>query len=143
MKTPNSLHARWLAAAAATLLAATPLFAAPPAGSVEANYQKERAACMNGTSQQDRATCLKEAGAALDEARRARLDNGETTRQRDANAVQRCASVKAEDRSDCERMARGEGVVSGSVEAGGVMKEMVTRTVEPTTIEPAPATPAR
>jgi len=142
MTTSATFRARCLAAAAASLLAA-PLFAGA-AGSADANakYQKERAACLNGTSQQDRATCLREAGAALDEARHHRLDNGETMRQRDANATDRCAAVKPEDRSDCEKMAHGEGVVSGSVEGGGVIKEMVTRTVEPTTVMVPPAAPA-
>jgi len=138
MKT--AFRTRCLAVAAASLMAA-PLFASA-AGSAEAEYQKQRAACLNGTSQEDRATCLREAGAALDEARHHRLDNGETTRQRDANASQRCAAVKPEDRADCEKMAHGEGVVSGSVESGGVMKEMVTRTVEPTTVMVPPAPPA-
>ena len=143
MKTSATFRARCLAAAAASLLAA-PLFAGP-AGSADANakYQKERAACLNGTSQQDRATCLKEAGAALAEARRARLDNGEDARALRENALQRCKAQPPQDREACERLARGEGTVSGSVGGGGVIKEVVTPVIEPAPVtlpvEPAPA----
>ena len=38
-----------------------------------ARYQAERAVCQSGQSNQDRATCLKEAGAALHEAKMGRL----------------------------------------------------------------------
>jgi len=52
--------------------------------------------------------------------------------------VRHCEAVAPENRGDCERMARGEGQVSGSVEGGGVLKEIVTRTVEPAVVSPAP-----
>lgn len=125
---------------AAAILTSPALAAQPSApASAEAAYQKERAACLAGSSQQDRATCLKEAGAALAEARRARLGNAEDARALADNALRRCKAVAPEDRDDCERMARGEGKVSGSVEGGGVIKELVTRSVEPVPTPPAPA----
>jgi hypothetical protein len=133
----------WLAGIAAALVLSPVLAAAPAPGSAEARYQQERAACLNGTSQQDRATCLKEAGAALAEARRARLDNGEDARALRENALQRCKAQPPQDRVACERLARGEGTVSGSVGGGGVIKEVVTPVIEPapvvTPVEPAPA----
>jgi hypothetical protein len=43
--------------------------------------------------------------------------------------VARCAAQPESERADCERMARGEGTVVGSVEGGGVIKELVTRQV--------------
>ena len=141
----NNITTRhWLAGMAAALVL-SPVLAAKPAapGSAEARYQQERAACLNGTSQQDRATCLKEAGAALAEARRARLDNGEDARALRENALQRCKAQPPQDRDACERLARGEGTVSGSVGGGGLIKEVVTPVIEPAPaampVEPAPA----
>jgi hypothetical protein len=122
-----------LAAGSAVMLAA-PLSAsfaatAPKSGSPEAMYRYEREKCLSGRSHQDRATCLREAGAALAEARRGRLDNGVSARQLADNRVARCAAQHEAERADCERMARGEGTVVGSVEGGGVIKELVTRQV--------------
>jgi hypothetical protein len=131
----------WIAGLAAVLLLAPVLAAEPPAATTvsakaQALYVKERAACLDGSSQQERAACLKEAGAALAEAKRSRLGNGEDARALRSNAVQRCDAVRAEDRDSCRRMALGEGTVSGTAAAGGVVKELVT-------IEPAAAVPPR
>lgn len=115
--------------------ASTRATAMPEPGSPEAVYRQERAKCLDGRSQQDRATCLQEAGAALAEARRGRLDNHEDAATLARNALLRCQRQRAEDRPDCERLARGEGARSGSVEGGGVIKEIVTRTAGPV---PAP-----
>jgi hypothetical protein len=118
--------------ASATLLAAplSTAWAAPAAkSSAEATYRFEREKCLSGRSHQDRATCLKEAGAALAEARRNRLDNGASAAQLAANRIARCQAQPEADRADCERMARGEGTVAGTVEGGGVIRELVTRQV--------------
>ena len=108
----------------------------------QAVYQKERAACIEGRSGQSRVDCLKEAAAALAEARRGRLDNGESARSLEGNGKDRCRWVKAEDRDDCLRMAQGEGKVSGSVQGGGVIKELVTRTPQ-TPVPPVAASPTQ
>jgi len=92
-------------------------------------HRQERAVCLAGRSAQDRATCLKEADAALVEARRGRLDNGEPAERLQANALRRCASVAATDRDACELLARGGGTRSGSVAEGAVLKQTVTRSV--------------
>lgn len=124
-----------LLAAGSAVMMAAPLSASWAAGSAaagaspEAKYRYERQKCLSGRSHQDRATCLKEAGAALAEARRGRLDNGVSERQLAENRVARCAAQPEAERADCERMARGEGTVVGSVEGGGVIKELVTRQV--------------
>lgn len=127
--------ARRSLAAAAAALCFVPALAAEPSPSdsrtsAQARYASERAACLKGESSQDRATCLKEAGAALADARRAGAklpdENAETLA---ANAMRRCQAVPAADRSACEQMAMGHGTVSGSVEGGGVLKEY--RTVVP------------
>src|SRR5690606_16943646 len=59
----------------AAMLSVATAFAADAtlAGDAQARYERERAACTDGSSQQDRATCLKEAGAARDESRGGRL----------------------------------------------------------------------
>jgi len=92
----------------------------------DAVYQRERAACLAGSSPQGRTTCLQEAGAARAEARRNQLDNGETPAQLRANALLRCQRVLDTDRSACERMVLGEGTRSGSVAAGGVLTQITT-----------------
>jgi hypothetical protein len=96
-----------------------------PADSGRARFEKERADCLAGRTHQDRATCLREATNAYDEARkRPTAPADEATLQR--NALQRCTQVKPEDQADCRRLAMGQGMRSGSVEGGGVVKEIVT-----------------
>ena len=137
-------HHRWLATAAASLLLPllwTAAVAAEPVASstdADARYNQERAACLDGRSPQGRSTCLKEAGAARAEARRHRLDNGESAAQLRANALLRCQPVQDADRAACERMALGEGQRSGSVAEGGVLKQITTVTTG-TAALPAPA----
>ena len=90
----------------------------------KARYEQDRAACMSGQSYQDRATCLREAGAALQEAKRARLGDGQGSYEQ--NRSIRCERLTAGDREDCLRRMRGEGTVSGSVESGGIYRELRT-----------------
>src|SRR6185295_19388 len=113
---------RLLCAAGALLMPAAAT-AAERAGA-EAVYQRDRAACNSGQSSQDRATCLNEAGAALREARRGQLDDGQSQFER--NRLLRCDRQPAQDRADCVRRMNGEGVTSGSVEGGGILRELVT-----------------
>jgi hypothetical protein len=75
---------------------------------------------MSGASNQDRATCLREAGAALQEARRGGLSGGDL----DRNRTQRCAALPAQDREDCTMRMDGQGTTSGSVMQGGVLREL-------------------
>lgn len=89
----------------------------------------DRAACEQGRTAQDRATCLKEAGAADDERRRNRLDNaGSPT----TNATARCDNVAAGDKADClARIGAASApnqrtTTSGSVGGGGVIRETTT-----------------
>src|SRR4051812_4817160 len=91
----------------------------------QAEYQQERARCMRGETNQDRATCLKEAGAAYDEARRGRLANAPAS-DLSKNATQRCEAQPAADREACVQRIVGAGNTKGSVEAGGVIRETVT-----------------
>ncbi len=92
-------------------------------------YQRDRAACMRGETNQERATCLQEAGAARQEAARGGLAGGEKA-QLEANRLRRCDNQPSQDREDCIRRMRGEGTTSGSVQGGGIYRELVTP-VEP------------
>ncbi|HUP06344.1 MAG TPA: hypothetical protein VMU47_04285 [Caldimonas sp.] len=87
-----------------------------------AQYQRERAACLSGQSTEDRATCLREAGAAYAEARRGGLADPSPEQAR-RDALDRCNAFQTEqDRRECvARMRSGE--VSGSVEGGGILRE--------------------
>ncbi|WP_261217906.1 hypothetical protein ACEN9J_14640 [Variovorax sp. Varisp41] len=100
----------------------------------DATYERELAVC--GHNQQDRAACIREAGAARQEAARGGLTSAPDYRR---NALQRCALQPPGDRADCEaRVLGGEGntraAVDGSVMGGGVIRESVT-----TVVMPAPA----
>lgn len=111
-------------AAAALLVAGMAAAAGGGQSEAQARYQQERAACISGQSNQDRATCLREAGAALQEAKRGRL--GDTPSAYEQNQVARCDRLAGGDREDCLRRMKGEGTVSGSVEGGGIYRELRT-----------------
>ena len=98
--------------------------AAGGAPDANARYQAEKAVCTSEHSNQDRATCLKEAGAALAESRQGRLDkpHGDYSQ----NAVRRCEALPADERDACQRRMQGEGQTSGSVAEGGLLREVVT-----------------
>lgn len=122
------------------LCAASAAWAAGPAPvDAQARYNKEVEICNTGKSNQDRATCLREATNALAEAKRQRLDNGESRTDLRANALARCEVQPAADREACRARAREDGVVSGTPSAGGVLREHVeVETIVPA--RPAPAT---
>lgn len=110
----------------AGLLAASS-FAVAASSEAEAQYQREVQVCNSGKSNQDKATCLREAGAARDEARRNRLSDGQAS-QYEKNSLARCDALPAKDRDECvARMTKG--TTSGSVQGGGVIREH--RTVVP------------
>ena len=90
-----------------------------------ARYQQERALCEAGRSNQDRATCLREAGAAYAEAKRGGLDaaGGATS----DNQRKRCEPLTGDDRSACLARMQGQGSTSGSAQTGGILRELVTR----------------
>jgi hypothetical protein len=92
----------------------------------QAAYQQERARCLRGESNQARATCLKEAGAAYEEARRGSL--GKTpAAELASNATQRCNAQPASDRESCMQRILGAGKTEGSVGGGGLLRETETK----------------
>lgn len=117
-----------------SLIASGAAFAAPPAADADAQaqYRKQVESCNNGSSNQDRATCLKEAGAALAEARKGKLD--EPNKHYKQNATERCEVLAGDERDACMARMKGHGKVEGSVQSGGELRELrTTKTV------PAPA----
>ena len=106
------------AAVAASVIAFAGSATASPLSEAQQRYKQERAACMNGTSNQDRATCLKEAGAALAEAKRGGLASGHLAR----NRLARCDTMPAQDRKACETRM-DSGTTSGSAQQGGIIRE--------------------
>jgi len=100
----------------------------------DSTYQQELSVC--GRNQQDRAACIREAGAARLEAARGGLTSAPDYRR---NALARCSLQPPADRADCEARVLGgsgnaSGNVDGSVMGGGVIRESVT-----TVVMPAPA----
>ena len=112
--------------AGAALLGATAAIAADSGNPSNAQsvYQKDRAACLNGATNQDQATCLKEAGAALQASKRGGLDDGQA--RLDQNQLLRCDGQPPEARQNCVRRMSGEGSTTGSIEAGGIYRELAT-----------------
>ena len=98
--------------------------AASSLSEAQAQYRQDRADCMSGRTNQDRATCLKEAGAALQAAQRGGLTKGQVPYEQ--NQLIRCNALPANDREDCVRRIKGEGTTSGSVESGGIYRELRT-----------------
>ncbi len=88
-------------------------------------YRQERAHCLSGMSHQAKATCLKEAGAALQESRRNRLETGGHASFQ-ANATARCNAQPAADRDACVQRITGSGSTQGSVEGGGLLRQVET-----------------
>ncbi len=113
-------------------------FAAHAADAVspQAKYEQQRAACNAGKSNQDKATCLKEAGAALGEAKRGRLNDADADYRR--NETERCKTLTGDEQRDCLARMKGSGSVSGSVGSGGILREKRTKEV----VRPAETIPA-
>lgn len=122
----------WLrvaSALAATLLSASGAMAATSSAVTEAQarYREDMKVCNSGQSNQDRATCRREAGSALAEAKRGALNDAPGQYQQ--NALRRCMVHKDdEDRRACEARMTGQGTTEGSVAAGGVLYQSVTVT---------------
>jgi hypothetical protein len=131
-----------LAIAAFAALASPPLLAADAASPPDARYLKDRANCESGHTDEDRATCLKEAGAAQVERKHHTLDNNGSMGQ---NATERCDVLPPKQKVDC--MARIDGpskanqrvTTTGSVAGGGTLTETTTTIPGRITVIPAPA----
>lgn len=85
-------------------------------------YKADVERCRSGQTSQDQQTCLREAGAALQEARRNRLVTGSPSFNENQRA--RCDRLSGAERDDCmSLMSDPNAVVHGSIEGGGVIRE--------------------
>jgi hypothetical protein len=134
-----------LAVSAATAQVATGTTGIDASGS----YAQEVHACMAGKTQEDQATCLKEARNAQADKKRGVLDNDSANFQ--ANAVARCSVLAGEEKAACQARMMGFGNTSGSVAGGGVLREVETVvlpagqssvTIEPKTQDPVVLLPS-
>lgn len=118
----------WTALALAAALVSTSVLAVDKAkvSDAERRYQQERTVCMQGLSNQDRATCLREAAAARTEAQRGGLNDGGASYSN--NERRRCDELRDKERDECIARIKGDRTTtSGSVAAGGILRERVTR----------------
>lgn len=155
MKHPNfeNVRVRWsllalsalpFIVAAQTAPTGTPTSTRPPAASAPASswtgqtpatapadararYARESAACSRIAEHGARANCLSEASTRL--AATQPPVPGESPEILRQNAVRRCEALPDAERKDCLARMQGQGTVSGSVEGGGVYRELVTREV--------------
>jgi hypothetical protein len=122
IRTPSALAARVLLVATAVLgsascLAATSAAPADPPA---------RSRCAHGPSTDGHVGgCMSKADAQVMRSRQAALDRdpGQYVR----NALVRCERLSGDDRQDCVSRIGGQGTTSGSVEGGGIYRELVTR----------------
>ncbi len=91
-------------------------------------YNSDVAFCKSGQSQQDYATCMREAGAALQQSSILHTAPPAVLAQ---NSEDRCAVQQGEDQVACQARMEGLGKTEGSVAGGGVIREITI--VEPAT----------
>lgn len=124
------------------LLVRTALVAACAVSSAAAwaqtTYEQDRAACMRSDSQHERSSCLREAAAVRAQSKTRMPMVNSTPESRMQNAMKRCTELPPESKATCERMVHGEGTVSGSVEGGGQLRELVTTVPAVPPMQPMP-----
>lgn len=98
---------------------------------MQSRYQADIQRCATLTDPESQHTCRREAGAAIQEARRDRLVRPQADHA--SNAAARCARLPGDQRADCERlMSDSSAVEHGSVSGGGVLRELsITVPVDP------------
>jgi hypothetical protein len=112
-------------------LAAQAQTSAPPLDELQARYQQDLAECEAQQATQDLTACRLEARNALAEAKRNLLS--ETTANLfEKNQLKRCRVFKGDDREACEARVRNEGSSTGSVQSGGILREVVRPVPNPT-----------
>lgn len=112
----------------------------------EQHHAKPGPACESTPSGSSRSACIQEAAAARKAARNGQL----TDREADfhANQLARCTPLGGLDKLACVARMDGAGTVEGSVESGGILRELTLTyitdpaTGQPVAVEiPAPSAP--
>ena len=121
---------------AAVIAGAAPALAADKAAALKnvAAAKPARGACPYGIATDGSTNCMTKADYDVARARQDALDRDPAQYMR--NALSRCESLQGDDRRDCVARIEGRGTTSGSVEGGGIYRELVTREVG---VAPAPA----
>ena len=132
-------------AACLAILAALPAGAATASNSNQAErraiYERDRAACETGRSTQERSLCLHDVTVAYRMAHTNKpYDLDPSTYLR--NQALRCGPLKDKDLEACMARMRGAGSTSGSVESGGILRELTTIEVGTVESEAKPAAKA-
>ena len=117
---------RWAIALLLATLASSAAFAAGKAGPPDARqrYLRESAACSAIRVPDDRANCLSEASTRYASTQPARAEDQANILL--SNALKRCDPLPAPERLDCVARMQGQGTTRGSVESGGIYRELVT-----------------
>lgn len=117
------LLASVLFAAVAAIVSANTFAAGPTTAQAQEQYRMDVERCRSGQTSQDTKTCIREAGAALQEARRHRLVEA-TPPSFDQNQRARCERLTGTEREDCLRlMSDPNPEIIGSVDGGGIIRE--------------------
>lgn len=116
-----------MASATAQISAPPAQITAPGNTGIDASgsYARERAACMNGKTQQAQDTCLREATNAAADKNKGEIGTAPSS-QLNTNAMRRCEALGGEDHAACTARVMGMGSKSGSVAGGGVIREVET-----------------
>ena len=135
----HALRPQWALPLLLAALASSTAFAATRGDlDPKVRYQRETAACAAVRSPDDRANCLSEASTRFASTQPDNADESPAILQR--NALRRCEVLAGDERLACVARVQGLGRVSGSVESGGIYRELVVITVgEPPAAVPAPA----
>ena len=115
---------RWLGLTGLLFALGTLTTQADTLANAQTRYKEEMAECARLTSDEELKTCRLEARNALAEAKRNRLDD-DPAPSIQSNASKRCDAHMGEDRMACEARMRGEGSTQGSVQEGGILREIV------------------
>lgn len=93
-------------------------------------FERDRAACETGRSTQERGLCLHDVTVAYRMPHTNKpYDLDAATYQR--NQALRCGPLKDKDLEACMARMRGAGSTSGSVQTGGILRELTTVEVGP------------
>ncbi len=120
-----------LSRAGLALLVASATLGSLPAAAAD---KPTRSRCAYGIATDGSSNCMSKADFDVARSRQEALDRDPAQYKR--NAIARCEGLTGADRQDCLARIDGKGTTSGSVEGGGIYRELVTREVE------APAAPA-